>query len=87
MNRLHLVRSRPWLLALLVVGFVAGHLFLLHVLWRSSESQGCFSSSLLSIWVYQPDCFAPFAVSSGVDLEPETCDPLRPKANLTGTIP
>ena len=38
MNELHYLRSRPRTLAVLVIGFVAGHLILFHVLRRSRVS-------------------------------------------------
>jgi hypothetical protein len=38
MNEVHYLRSRPWTLAVVVIGFVAGHLILFHVLRHSRVS-------------------------------------------------
>ena len=38
MNEVHYLRSRPWPLAVVVIGLVAGHLILFHVLRHSHVS-------------------------------------------------
>jgi hypothetical protein len=48
MNGLHHLRSRPWMLLVVVIGLVAGHGILFYLLLHSSTSHVAVSGALLS---------------------------------------